>query len=148
MLKCVLFISCLWLFDSGHYVLDSISATSRLAIPDAKMAKFFSISGFRFFGYITNKRLYIFKWDNRVDAKMFKPYQEIEVMDGVSFDILNTYPRTYLVVIEKALMIFPGRYVSCTRWYLVSIESLKAGFTLMVTCTRVQICNESMRQDI
>ena len=32
-------------------------------------------------------------------------------MGGVSFDILNTYPRTYLVVIEKSVMVFAGRYV-------------------------------------
>ena len=78
-----------------------------MAIPGAKMARFFSISGSRFFGYITDKRLYISKWKNTNDG--FVLHQEIEVMDGISFDILNTYPRTYLVVIEKALMVFPGR---------------------------------------
>lgn len=93
---------------SGTYVLTSITALSRIPMEGAKSFKIFRIKGLRFFGYITASLLTISKWNP--STNLFEFHQSIPVTQGISFDLMSTYPRFYLVVIEKAISIFPGRF--------------------------------------
>ena len=88
--------------------MDSISAFDLISIPGAKHIDFFRIGGMRFLGFITDTEMNILKL--RYSENRFVHYQTIPVTSGVSFDILNTYPRTYLVVLQKAASVFPGRF--------------------------------------
>ena len=97
-----------FLFVSGTYALNKISAFSNIPIQGAKAIKFFSLMHHPFFGYMTDDKLYVHKWDSF--ANNFLVHQVISVSKGVTFDLLKTHRRIYLVVIEKASAVFSGRF--------------------------------------
>ena len=83
-----------------------------LDVQNARYIKFFKIGLINFFGYITRTELYIYQVD--VLANSFRRRQIIPAEDGIAFDVMKTYPRIYLVVLERARTVFGS---SASRMY-------------------------------
>ena len=83
-----------------------------LDVQNARYVKFFKIGLINFFGYITREQLHIYQVN--VLTNSFTIRQIIPAEDGISIDVMKTYPRIYLVVLERARTVFGS---STSRMY-------------------------------
>lgn len=85
-----------------------MNAIWNIPFQDTKVIKFFVISERVFLGYITKDQMLVHIYDYALQR--FNLTQQWPVTDGISFTLLDTKTRVYMVVIEKSISVFSSRF--------------------------------------
>lgn len=101
-------IKCFVKFTLGTYVLDGMNSIWEIPLHGAKVIKFFTIFGRTFLGYITKDQMFVYIYD--YFNRRFALSQSWRVTEGISFTMMDTRTRVYMVVIEKSISVFSSRY--------------------------------------